>query len=70
MLAPGPPIPGGNKVEPLPALPVLFEVVVERFATDGGFAPPPQPAAAATNRIDREASAGVRIMREQESGWL
>ena len=43
MLAPNPPIPGGNKLELLPA--ALFEGVVPRLATGGDFEPPPQPAA-------------------------
>ena len=53
MLAPNPPIPGGNNLELLPA--ALFEGVVPRLATDGDFEPPPQPAASSpTPRENRE----------------
>jgi hypothetical protein len=51
MLAPVPAPPGGNAnaLEPPRAPPTApFEVVVPRLATDGGFEPPPQPAASIT----------------------
>ena len=44
ILAPNPPTPGGNTLELLLGLPLL-EGVVPRLATDGGYAPSPQPAA-------------------------
>jgi hypothetical protein len=63
MLAPIPAPPGGIVNGPellLALLPAVFEVVVPRFAIEGDFEPPPQPAVTRANRPSSARSARTK----------